>query len=94
MPGRNVLPLPGIHRDETVWDATHTTYGIAQQDASYPNRSNGAAAQIAAFFDRLDKKREVSPGHGDIWLNLFWLPTKTYPARLPRWPTNSDARHT
>ena len=39
--------------DETVWDATHTTYGIAQQDASYPNRSKGAAAQIAAFFDRL-----------------------------------------
>ena len=58
--------------DETVWDATHTTYGIAQQDASYPNRSKGAAAQIAAFFDRLDKKR-ASPGHGDIWLNLFWL---------------------
>ena len=58
--------------DETVWDRTHTTYGIAQQDASYPNRSKGAAAQIAAFFDRLDKKR-ASPGHGDIWLNLFWL---------------------
>ena len=58
--------------DETVWDTTHTTYGVAQQDASYPNRSKGAAAQIAAFFDRLDKKR-ASPGHGDIWLNLFWL---------------------
>ena len=58
--------------DDTVWDATHTTYGIAQQDASYPNRSKGAAAQIAAFFDRLDTKRK-SPGHGDIWLNLFWL---------------------
>ena len=58
--------------DETVWDRTHTTYGVAQQDASYPNRSHGAAAQISAFFDRLDKKR-ASPGHGDIWLNLFWL---------------------
>ena len=45
---------------------------VAQQDASYPNRFKGAAAQVAAFFDRLDKKR-TSPGHGDIWLNLFWL---------------------
>lgn len=33
--------------DETVWDPTHTTYGIAQQDDSYPNRMNGAPAQIA-----------------------------------------------
>ena len=58
--------------DETVWDRTHTTYGVAQQDASYPRRAEGAATQIAAFFDRLDTKR-TSPGHGDIWLNLFWL---------------------
>lgn len=32
--------------DETIWDPTHTTYGVAQQDGSYPNRFDGAAAQI------------------------------------------------
>jgi hypothetical protein len=58
--------------DETIWDPTHVTYGVAQQDGSYPNRFNGAAAQVAAFFDKLDAKR-ASPGHGDIWLNICWL---------------------
>jgi len=66
--------------DETVWDATHTTYGIAQQDGSYLHRFDGAAAQIKAFFDKLDVKR-TSPGHGDIWLNICWL------QQAPNWPS-------
>ena len=41
---------------ETIWDPTHTTYGVAQQDGSYPNRMNGYKAQILGFFDRLDKQ--------------------------------------
>lgn len=66
--------------DETIWDPTHTTYGVAQQDGSYPNRFQGAAAQIKAFFDKLDVKR-TSPGHGDIWLNICWL------QQAPNWPS-------
>ncbi|OHU23387.1 N-acetylmuramoyl-L-alanine amidase [Mycobacteroides chelonae] len=65
---------------ENVWDPTHTTYGIAQQDASYPRRSDGAKAQIVAFFDKLDVKR-TAPGHGDIWLNICWL------QQAPNWPS-------
>lgn len=66
--------------DETIWDPTHTTYGVAQQDGSYPHRFEGAAAQIKAFFDKLDAKR-TSPGHGDIWLNICWL------QQAPNWPS-------
>lgn len=66
--------------DETIWDPTHTTYGVAQQDGSYPNRFGGAAAQVKAFFDKLDVKRK-SPGHGDIWLNICWL------QQAPNWPS-------
>ncbi len=66
--------------DETVWDPTHTTYGVAQQDGSYPNRFKGAAAQVNGFFDKLDVKRK-SPGHGDIWLNICWL------QQAPNWPS-------
>lgn len=66
--------------NETVWDPTRTTFGVAQQDGSYPNRFNGAAAQISAFFDRLDIKR-TAPGRGDIWLNLCWL------QQAPNWPS-------
>jgi peptidoglycan hydrolase-like protein with peptidoglycan-binding domain len=58
--------------DETIWDSTHVTYGVAQQDGSYPHRFEGAAAQVKAFFDKLDVKRAAS-GHGDIWLNICWL---------------------
>lgn len=60
--------------DETAWGPAgkKITYGVAQQDGSYPNRFQGAAAQLKAFFDKLDVKR-VSPGHGDIWLNICWL---------------------
>ncbi|WP_082931706.1 N-acetylmuramoyl-L-alanine amidase [Mycolicibacterium setense] len=60
--------------NETVWgpEGKKITYGIAQQDGSYPNRFQGAAAQLKAFFDKLDVKR-TSPGHGDIWLNICWL---------------------
>ncbi|CPR79083.1 N-acetylmuramoyl-L-alanine amidase [Mycobacteroides abscessus] len=65
---------------ETIWDSTHTTYGVAQQDDSYPNRFGGAAPQIKAFFDKLDTKR-TSPGHGDIWLNICWL------QQAPNWPS-------
>lgn len=66
--------------DETIWDSTHVTYGVAQQDGSYPNRFQGAAAQVKAFFDKLDVKR-TSPGHGDIWLNICWL------QQAPNWPS-------
>lgn len=66
--------------DEKVWDPTHTTYGVAQQDGSYPNRFDGAAAQVAAFFGKLDVKR-ASPGRGDIWLNICWL------QQAPNWPS-------
>lgn len=45
--------------------------GIFQQDGSYPGRF-AVRTQILAFLDRLDAKR-LSPGHGDIWLNIFWL---------------------
>lgn len=58
--------------NETIWDPTHTTYGVAQQDGSYAHRFEGAAAQVKAFFDKLDVKRN-HPGHGDIWLNICWL---------------------
>jgi hypothetical protein len=66
--------------DETIWDGTHTTYGVAQQDGSYAHRFEGAAAQVKAFFDKLDAKR-TSPGHGDIWLNICWL------QQAPNWPS-------
>ena len=66
-------------RDD-VWDPTATTYGVAQQDGSYPNRFDGAAAQVRAFFDKLDVKRN-HPGHGDIWLNICWL------QQAPNWPS-------
>jgi hypothetical protein len=66
--------------DENIWDPSHTTYGVAQQDGSYPHRFEGAAAQIKAFFDKLDAKR-TSPNHGDIWLNICWL------QQAPNWPS-------
>ena len=68
--------------DDTVWGPAgkQITYGIAQQDGSYPNRFQGAAAQLKAFFDKLDVKR-ASPGHGDIWLNICWL------QQAPNWPS-------
>ena len=68
--------------DDTVWGPAgkQITYGIAQQDGSYPNRFQGAAAQLKAFFDKLDIKR-TSPGHGDIWLNICWL------QQAPNWPS-------
>lgn len=65
---------------EDVWDVTRTTYGVAQQDASYPNRMDGAKAQVRAFYDRLDLKRRA-PGAGDIWLTLCWL------QQAPNWPS-------
>ena len=67
--------------DETVWDRTHTTYGVAQQDASYPRRADGAAAQIAAFFDRLDAQRAKTGASSDIWMNIAWLQQR------PNWPS-------
>jgi Putative peptidoglycan binding domain len=58
---------------ETIWDPTHTTYGIAQQDGSYPNRFGGAAAQIKGFFDKLDTWRRKPGASTDIWLNICWM---------------------
>lgn len=66
---------------ETIWDPTHTTYGIAQQDGSYPNRFDGAAAQIKGFFDRLDAQRRKPGASSDIWLNICWLQQR------PNWPS-------
>ena len=56
---------PRAHNAAGPWD------GIFQQDASYPDRFD-ANGQIRGFLDRLDVKRR-HPGHGDIWLNIFWL---------------------
>ena len=67
--------------DETIWDPTHTTYGVAQQDGSYPNRFQGAGAQIAAFYDRLDTQRKKPGASPDIWLNICWL------QQAPNWPS-------
>ena len=67
--------------DETIWDPTHTTYGVAQQDGSYPNRMAGAPAQIGAFFDRLDTQRAKPGASTDIWLNICWL------QQAPNWPS-------
>ena len=44
--------LPGRANRTKPWTPTRTTYGVAQQDASYLNRHERRAAQIAAFFDR------------------------------------------
>ncbi|MEC4854636.1 hypothetical protein R2325_02515 [Mycobacteroides chelonae] len=59
--------------DEEVWDPTHTTYGVAQQDASYIHRFDGAAAQVKAFFDKLDIWRRKPGASTDIWLNIAWM---------------------
>ena len=67
--------------DETIWDPTHTTYGVAQQDGSYPNRFNGAAAQIKGFFDKLDAWRAKPGASADIWLNIAWMQQR------PNWPS-------
>lgn len=67
--------------DETVWDPTHVTFGIAQQDGSYANRFNGAAAQIAGFFDKLDTWRSKPGASTDIWLNICWM------QQAPNWPS-------
>ncbi|OFB44782.1 hypothetical protein BA059_02360 [Mycolicibacterium sp. (ex Dasyatis americana)] len=67
--------------NETIWDPTHTTYGIAQQDGSYPNRFDGAAAQIIGFFDKLDTWRTKPGASTDIWLNICWM------QQAPNWPS-------
>ena len=46
--------------------------GIYQQDDSYSDRYNAAAA-IRQFFDRLDAKRETAGWSPDLWLDVFWL---------------------
>ncbi|MBB3752628.1 hypothetical protein FHT44_005140 [Mycolicibacterium sp. BK634] len=65
----------------TIWGPAgkRITYGIAQQDGSYPNRMD-PNAQVSEFFNRLDIKRN-SPAHGDIWANIFWL------QQGPNWPS-------
>lgn len=67
--------------DETIWDPTHTTYGIAQQDGSYPNRFVGASAQINGFFDKLDTWCTKPGASTDIWLNICWM------QQAPNWPS-------
>lgn len=67
--------------DETVWDPTYTTFGVAQQDASYPDRFKGAAAQIKGFFDKLDIWRRKPGASSDIWLNIAWMQQR------PNWPS-------
>lgn len=59
--------------DETIWDPTYTTFGVAQQDASYPDRFKGAAAQVKAFFGKLDIWRRKPGASSDIWLNIAWM---------------------
>ncbi|AGT20696.1 endolysin [Mycobacterium phage Dylan] len=61
--------------DETIWGPSgkKITYGIAQQDGSYPNRFNGAAAQIKGFFDKFDVWRRKPGASGDIWLDIAWM---------------------
>jgi hypothetical protein len=66
---------------ETIWDPTHTTYGVAQQDGSYPNRMNGYKAQILGFFDRLDAQLRKSGASDSMWLNICWL------QQAPNWPS-------
>ncbi|SKL66463.1 metalloendopeptidase-like membrane protein [Mycobacteroides abscessus subsp. massiliense] len=67
--------------DETLWDSTYTTFGVAQQDASYPDRFKGAAAQIKGFFDKLDIWRRKPGASSDIWLNIAWMQQR------PNWPS-------
>ncbi|AFQ97425.1 lysin A [Mycobacterium phage Dorothy] len=67
--------------NDTIWDPTHTTYGIAQQDGSYPHRFDGAAAQIKGFFDKLDVWRAKPGASTDIWLNICWM------QQAPNWPS-------
>lgn len=67
--------------DETVWDPTYTTFGVAQQDASYPDRFKGAAAQVKGFFDKLDIWRRKPGASSDIWLNIAWM------QQAPNWPS-------
>ncbi|SHP62012.1 peptidoglycan recognition protein family protein [Mycobacteroides abscessus] len=67
--------------DETVWDPTYTTFGVAQQDASYPDRFKGAAAQVKGFFGKLDIWRRNPGASSDIWLNIAWMQQR------PNWPS-------
>lgn len=63
-----------------VWDGTHTTFGIAQQDASYPHRDD-PNAQIPAFLDKLAAQERKPGASDDPWLNIAWLQQR------PNWPS-------
>lgn len=79
--------------DETVWDPTHTTYGVAQQDGSYPNRFKGAAAQVKGFFDKLDVWRRKPGASNDIWLNIAWMQqAPNYPSAQSWWDNPKSRR--
>ena len=67
--------------DETIWDPTHVTYGVAQQDGSYPNRFDGYHAQVDAFLDRFDVQCAKPGASPDVWLNICWL------QQAPNWPS-------
>jgi N-acetyl-anhydromuramyl-L-alanine amidase AmpD len=54
-----------------IWSPNKAWFGYYQQDSGYPNRTD-PKGNVLGFLDRLDVKRK-SGGHGDIWLNIFWL---------------------
>lgn len=79
--------------NETIWDRTQTTYGIAQQDGSYLNRFLGAAAQLKGFFDKLDTWRKKPGASSDIWLNICWMQqAPNYPSAQSWWDNPKSRR--
>ena len=69
--------------DETVWGPAgkKITFGVAQQDGSYPHRFEGAAAQVKGFFDKLDQWRAKPGASGNIWWDIAWM------QQAPNWPS-------
>ena len=63
--------------DETV-DATRTTYGIAQRTPATP--TDRRVLQPKSPRSSTGSTKTHQPGHGDIWLNLFWLQQSPVPA--------------
>ncbi|UVF61655.1 tape measure protein [Gordonia phage APunk] len=57
---------PGAVSDNGLW------HGVYQQDSSYPGRDD-PNKNIAAFFDRMEKKRKGPGASQDMWKNIFWL---------------------
>lgn len=57
---------PEAVSDNGLW------HGVYQQDSSYPGRDD-PNKNIAAFFDRMEKKRKGPGASEDMWKNIFWL---------------------